>query len=88
MDLSGYAIVDYKEFQRELNKRFVDFGSNEMMAAAKVGIKTTLTIRKCFDKKKQIVSDTLLTKFMKVIKMDSVLVWHEGIRLYYIKSSK
>jgi hypothetical protein len=63
-------------------------GGSEMQLAATLNLKTPITIRKAFREDKQLVSDTILTRLMKLIDFEGAIVYVNGLRLYYVKNGK
>lgn len=82
-----YNPVTYKRFLSELNASFQLFKEETKKSDKDIAFslnKTTITLRNCFEDKKQVVSDEVLTSLMKIIKMEGKIEWQNGNRNYLI----
>lgn len=84
--LNNLKKLPYDKFQKEIHRHYVDSKFNEITLAAKLNVKTTQTIRNAFHTKKQMVSDELLTRLLKVIGIIGKIEWQDGERSYFIKN--
>jgi hypothetical protein len=84
IQVSNYKQVSYSEFQNALDQAFHGCDLTELEIAIKVGVKTTATIKNAFRKDAQIVSDEVLSKIMKTIKLNGFILWTNGQRYYYV----
>lgn len=84
IQVSNYKEVSYSEFQNALDFAFHGCALTELEIAIKVGVKTTATIKNAFRKDAQIVSDEVLSKIMKTIKLNGFILWVNGQRYYYV----
>lgn len=88
MNLSEYEVMNYKQFLKALHIHKADCDKTEVRLASDIGVKSILSVRNCFDDRCQIVSDSVLTKLMEVLKLDGFVLWIGGVRKYYIRNSK
>lgn len=88
MKITGYKAVNYSQLQSKLQQAYSlhRTENTEVSVAQSLGLSTTQTVRNAFKDEMQMVSDAILTKLMKHIGFDGVVVWINGIRLYYIKA--
>jgi hypothetical protein len=84
IQVNNYKEVSYSEFQNALDQAMTESVLTELEIAIKVGVKTTATIKNAFRKDAQIVSDEVLSKIMKTIKLNGFILWTNGQRYYYI----
>jgi|APCry1669189034_1035192.scaffolds.fasta_scaffold48613_2 hypothetical protein len=84
IQVNNYKEVSYSEFQNALDQAMAESVLTELEIAIKVGVKTTATIKNAFRKDAQIVSDEVLSKIMKTIKLNGFILWTNGQRYYYI----
>jgi hypothetical protein len=90
MDLNNYKELTYPQLQIELASKYKTAIANMKVfeMAYKIGANSTQTLRNCFHKKEQMVSDEILTNLFSVVKMDGVVLWDKGNRKYFVKKTK
>ena len=84
-NLQDYKEINYSVFQKEMDLQFAKCEIKEIEMAIEIGLKSIATIKNCFRKDTQIVSDEVMTKVMNMIKLDGFILWSNGKRFYYIK---
>lgn len=81
-----YKQVTYNRFIFELSKKYVSykegFDKTEHAIARSMKV-TSMSVRNCFKKNVQAVSDKVLTSLMKNIGMKGKIEWIDGVRNYY-----
>lgn len=83
-----YNQVPYTVFRNVLKKQFEDSGKLDIQIALDIKVKTSKTIQNAITAPKQKVSDKALSKIMKAVGMDGVLLYINGSRQYYISTKK
>jgi hypothetical protein len=84
--ITGYKLVNYSDFQKKLHISYVDSKKSLVDLSSCVGVRSQATVNNCFNTTAQMVSDNVLTKLMDCLGMDGFILWHKGLRTYYIKS--
>ena len=88
MKITGYKEVSYNDMQGLLQKKYTDYrkDKSEIELAVAIGVNSPQTVRNAFQADMQMVSDTILTKIMTSIGFDGLVIYREGIRLYFVKT--
>lgn len=86
IEITGYKIVNYSDFQRKIHKLYIESSRSLVELSVCAGVRSQATIQNCFNTDTQVVSDTVLTKLMECLGMDGFVLWVGGSRKYYIKS--
>lgn len=84
--VTEYKQVTYNRFIFELNKKYTAFkeeADKTELAISRSMKVTTMSVRNCFKKNVQAVSDKVLTSLMKTIGMKGKIEWIDGVRNYY-----
>lgn len=88
MNIAGFKEVDYQTFLQQLSNRhadYIDGGGSEFKLADKIEVKAIQTVRNCFSPIRQIVADKVLTNLMNAVELNGLVIWMNGIRIYFIK---
>ena len=92
INISGYKNIAYNLFLKTLNDTLDNSNKRPIHIAAELNTDdykcSEEVVRMAFKKDKQVVSDSLLTKIMNLVKLDGMVIWHKGNKYYYIKNGK
>jgi len=85
MEVLGYKKINYSQLQDVLDKKRKEKDLHEIALAANIEVKSVGTIRNCFNKSEQTVSDEVFTKLFNELGIDGIVLWSNGERNYLIK---
>ncbi len=85
MEVLGYKKINYQQLQSEMDKKKKEKDVHEITLAANIEVKSVGTIRNCFNKEEQTVSDEVFTKLFTELGLDGLILWSNGERNYLIK---
>ena len=85
--INNYIQVSYSDLQKLFDSYYDNSGLKDIETALKLEVKSTATVRNIFRKDNQVVSDEVMTKFIGIIGLDGFILWVNGKRHYYVKST-
>lgn len=83
----GFKKISLPELQLELKEVYKESGKTYVDLAYELGIKSVTTIQNILNptEDKQVVSDEMLTKFIKHLGVQAFVQWESGERNYFLK---
>lgn len=76
----------YSDLEEILVAAYENSGKTYVNIASDIGVKTHVTAMNVFNFEEQKVSDEVLSNAMKSIGVEGLIVYVEGVRVYYIKN--